>query len=75
MEDDLADTKNRLEKETLLRQTAQSQLKEVEYSLKVANDAIESLKEKVDYYRSAAQTCASSLNKCKDSLASCQATP
>ncbi|MBI4149958.1 hypothetical protein HY488_00985 [Candidatus Woesearchaeota archaeon] len=73
LEDTLAETQTSLERETLLRQTTENQLQTAQYNLQVANEAIQDLKEDVEHFRSIAQSCAQSLDNCRDDLASCQA--
>jgi len=71
LEDQLSEAQAGLERETLLRQTAQTELQQVQYTLQVANDQIQDLRNDVAHFREAAQSCSTSLNSCRASLASC----
>ncbi len=65
LETDLANTRSDLERETLLRQSVQTQLQQAEYNLQVAQDQVNDLKADVVHFQNVAQSCKASLNSCQ----------
>lgn len=72
VEDELTDTQDALQKETLLRQSVQTQLQQAQYNLKIAQEEISDLRKEIDHFRGIAQSCAAALGSCKSELASCK---